>query len=303
MHGSTRVVLTRQVVRSYKKLSIRCSHGIRKQKSAMHFLSDVSARPSTGSSGNSLPNPSVLASLRQSQWFTRGWTLQELLAPRFLFFYDVQWRALGPRRKYTNLISEITGIDSDYLHGFDPAWTSNTRICIAQVMAWVSGRNTTRVEDKAYSLLGIFGVSLPMLYGEGRRAFSRLQEELVRTRDDQSIFAWEAQYDHGPTGMAVALTDSPDDFIRAPKGYQWISPSELPRRKPHTISSDGISLELLMLPVKPGLYHAFLNVGMLNFDPSHRLTSQGSSDTAKEGVMISMAVEFPSKRSALMDIS
>lgn len=235
----------------------------------------------------------VLEQFQKSQWFTRGWTLQELLAPKAMKFYDCQWRGMGSRTQHKDIISDITGIESKYLDGFDPAWTFNTQICIAQVMAWASGRKTTRVEDKAYSLLGIFGVSLPMLYGEGRRAFNRLQEELLRSRDDQSIFAWTAREDH-PT-MAIALTDSPDDFVRTPKAYRWLSPSEMPRRKPHIVSSDGISLDLLMRPVQPGLYHAFLNAGMINTELQHLLTPEYTDDIAEDGTIILKAIAFPIK--------
>ena len=64
--------------------------------------------------------------------------------------------------------------------------------CVAVRMSWASKRETSRVEDVAYSLLGLFNVNMPLLYGEGRKAFYRLQLEIVKNSDNESIFAWVA---------------------------------------------------------------------------------------------------------------
>jgi hypothetical protein len=76
-------------------------------------------------------------------------------------------------------------------------------------MSWVSKRNTTREEDIVYCLLGIFDINMPLLYGEGRRAFIRLQEEIMRRRVDYSIFLWQSTALHSTTGL---LCDSPQYF-------------------------------------------------------------------------------------------
>jgi Heterokaryon incompatibility protein (HET) len=120
-----------------------------------------------------------------SRWYTRGWTLQELLAPRRIAFYNRSWRKIGTRTMLHDEISHITGIDSIDLIRFGVRPTS-----IARKMSWIAKRQTTRVEDMAYSLLGIFGIHMPLLYGEGTNAFRRLQEELIKTSADRSIFAW-----------------------------------------------------------------------------------------------------------------
>jgi hypothetical protein len=106
---------------------------------------------------------------RKSRWFTRGWTLQELIAPSTIIFLNSEWQEIGTKSSLQWMISEITGIPSNILLGGDLESAS-----IAQRMSWASKRETTRVEDLAYCLMGIFGVNMPMLYGEGERAFIRL---------------------------------------------------------------------------------------------------------------------------------
>ncbi|KAH9213242.1 heterokaryon incompatibility protein-domain-containing protein, partial [Leptodontidium sp. 2 PMI_412] len=118
---------------------------------------------------------------RKSKWWTRGWTLQELLAPRKVVFYDCGWGEIGTRGYLQGLVHSITGIRD--LDNFMQA-------SIARKMSWASKRKTKRVEDQAYCLLGIFNVNMPPLYGEGQKAFERLQLEILKTSDDESIFAW-----------------------------------------------------------------------------------------------------------------
>ncbi|KAL7938450.1 heterokaryon incompatibility domain-containing protein [Trichoderma chlorosporum] len=121
-----------------------------------------------------------------SRWFTRGWTLQELIAPSEVVFFSIDWRYLGRKSLHKDVISRITGIDTSILAGSDPSL-----IAVARKMYWASRRTTTRVEDMAYCLMGLFSVSMPLIYGEGKKAFLRLQEEIIKTVDDQSIFAWQ----------------------------------------------------------------------------------------------------------------
>ncbi|KUJ21002.1 HET-domain-containing protein, partial [Mollisia scopiformis] len=119
--------------------------------------------------------------MAQSKWFTRGWTLQELLAPEYVVFYDENWDEIGTKASLADVIQRRTGIKD--LRRWEEA-------CVAQKMSWAAWRQTTRVEDLAYSLLGIFGVYMPPLYGEGNNAFLRLQLEIVNRSGDESIFAW-----------------------------------------------------------------------------------------------------------------
>ncbi|KAI1120963.1 heterokaryon incompatibility protein-domain-containing protein [Nemania abortiva] len=123
-----------------------------------------------------------------SEWFFRGWTLQELLAPPDMQFYDMDWTYIGTKTDLAGSIARITGIETRYLIG-----TENFgEACIAAKMSWMAQRTTTREEDMAYSMVGIFGITMTPQYGEGQGAFMRLQEILLSTyRFDESLFAWK----------------------------------------------------------------------------------------------------------------
>ncbi|OCK78529.1 hypothetical protein K432DRAFT_249189, partial [Lepidopterella palustris CBS 459.81] len=121
-----------------------------------------------------------------SQWWTRSWTLQELMAPRTLQFFDTNWTLIGDKASLAKEISEKTGIHEVCLRDSKEMFFKS----VAQRMSWASLREATRVEDLAYSLLGIFHVNIPLQYGEGKGAFIRLQQEIMRTTNDQSLFAW-----------------------------------------------------------------------------------------------------------------
>jgi len=126
------------------------------------------------------------ATLASDQWFKRGWTLQELLAPDEASFYDKDWCLIGNKKSLFDTLSSITGIEKAILRG-----TKTLSECsIAQRMSWAWDRKTSRAEDIAYCLLGIFDVNMPLLYGERGKAFIRLQEEIIRQSSDESIFAW-----------------------------------------------------------------------------------------------------------------
>ncbi|KAH8904977.1 HET-domain-containing protein [Coniochaeta sp. PMI_546] len=124
-----------------------------------------------------------------SRWFTRGWTLQELVAPFAVVFYNSSYELIGSRSDLARSIARITSIDQKYLHSPTLGRTSASPT-IAERMSWAAGRQTTRLEDEAYCLLGIFGVNMPLLYGEGANAFVRLQQEIIKSTEDQTIFAW-----------------------------------------------------------------------------------------------------------------
>ncbi|EIW51940.1 uncharacterized protein TRAVEDRAFT_136475, partial [Trametes versicolor FP-101664 SS1] len=123
---------------------------------------------------------------RKSRWHTRGWTLQELIAPECVEFLTQTWQFLGTKLGLASTLEEITGVDVNILTG---RATLNSA-SVARRMSWAAKRETTRIEDQAYSLMGIFGVHMPPIYGEGNNAFLRLQEEIIRTIPDQTIFAW-----------------------------------------------------------------------------------------------------------------
>jgi hypothetical protein len=138
------------------------------------FLSDVPrADIDTTDQSQQLPWESAL---RTSRWFTRGWTLQELIAPTSVEFFSKNRTFLGDRKSLEQHICEITRIPSKALQGSPLAEFSLT-----ERMLWAETRQTTREEDMAYSLLGIFDIYMPLIYGEGRtNAVGRLQEAIDR---------------------------------------------------------------------------------------------------------------------------
>ena len=126
------------------------------------------------------------SAFRTSRWHTRGWTLQELIAPASLIFVSDDWRELGDRASMAELLQNITGIQAGvFTREKRPASFS-----VAIRLSWASKRRTTRVEDEAYCLMGLFGVSLPTNYGEGDKAFVRLQYEIMQHESDTSLFAF-----------------------------------------------------------------------------------------------------------------
>jgi len=154
-----------------------------------------------------------MVTMRRDPWFTRGWTLQELLAPTKIQFFGKCWNKItdAPNDKISDLeaalwkdISEITVIPIPALLSFNPG-TENIR----QKMVWASKRETTRVEDMAYCLVGIFGVTLSIVYGEGRRAFYRLQLEIMRHINDNALFIWQGQ----PSVYNSMFAAAPDCFF------------------------------------------------------------------------------------------
>jgi hypothetical protein len=122
-------------------------------------------------------------SFRRSRWFTRGWTLQELLAPPIVEFFSVEGKRLGSKTSLGQEIQEITKIPITALKGEQPL----SEFSVEERMNWAAGRTTTFEEDKVYCLLGIFGVFLALIYGEGEaHATLRLREEIQRRQEGQS---------------------------------------------------------------------------------------------------------------------
>ncbi|KAK5724497.1 hypothetical protein LTR15_004542 [Elasticomyces elasticus] len=151
-------------------------------------------------------NITDVTAFTENRWFSRGWTLQELLAPGSVLFYNHDTRYLGTKSDLAPLISHATGIHIPVIKGVERVIDAS----IARRMSWASARRTTRQEDTAYCLLGIFDVNMPLLYGEGQNAFKRLQEAIIRLSRDQSIFAWGLN-DHQPYLKSV-LAHTPSAF-------------------------------------------------------------------------------------------
>lgn len=143
-----------------------------------------------------VPSPDNEASIMKSKWFTRGWTLQELLAPKEVLFFDRYWQLIGTRSEMRLTVGSITKIQQAVLLRPD----SLRFISIANRLSWAAGRQTTRKEDQAYCLLGICGINMSLLYGEGSNAFLRLQQEIMKISNDTTLLMWDAV----PVGWAAS---------------------------------------------------------------------------------------------------
>lgn len=259
---------------------------------------------------------------KDSRWFSRGWTLQELIAPPQVIFYDYYWNTLGPRqgqtydsdgklieseRLFQESISQITGIPLSILcrnemggcglsnpgpNGFisgkshhiqdgrcadcshkDQFLIALNSLSIAQRMSWAAQRQTTRKEDQAYCLLGVFSVNMPLLYGEGDSAFLRLQQEIIKTSDDQSILAFHRAYS-GSSERGNLFAETPKHFtnsrITTPPKTAWREESR--RAQSHImITAKTVEVELTMFPCNkqfkyPGPQRIWLGLLDCSFD-------------------------------------
>ena len=231
-----------------------------------------------------------LPDITQCRWFKRGWTLQELIAPTDLVFFDQDWALIGSRRELSDQISRTTNIPKNVLNGQSmSSIRSLLNSCtISMRMSWAAGRTTTRPEDMAYSLLGIFDINMPMLYGEGSRAFSRLQEELIKESNDLSIFAWQTSRDpprrvfQGPGSIlrrsrAGILARKPNDFAN---GHKLIPSTYHEATAEFSMTNKGLKIEATLKEIGPGLF----------FMPLHHTWGlpKGGSSTASESVGIGL---------------
>ena len=190
------------------------------------YLSDVEGSLVCADSSKR-ETPAAQPRRAHSEWFERGWTLQELLAPNQIIFFDRNWQSVGTKAELAIDISRITGIEVPYLTGAKDFRSAS----IAKRLSWQAHRRTTEVEDMTYSLFGVLGVHLVPTYGEGRQAFQRLQAEILRTQKDESIFAWTAPAGGLPSHSRPWASD------------QWglLAPSPECFANSHDITVDGPS--------------------------------------------------------------
>ncbi|KAL8689838.1 MAG: hypothetical protein Q9218_004583 [Villophora microphyllina] len=154
---------------------------------------------------------------QEAAWFERGWTLQELLAPQHMEFYDRRWVSMGTRDSLADILHAKTGIAKQYLTG-----ASNFRhASVATRMSWMAGRTTAKVEDIAYAMLGLLRIHMEIHYGEGVKAFMRLQRTLMESSIDESIFAWTTP----SQGLKCYHIHYPQTSQWAPKDWGLLAPS------------------------------------------------------------------------------
>lgn len=206
-------------------------------------------------------SPATAATFQSCRWFTRGWTLQELIAPRRVEFYDKPWAFRGTKSELKDALLEVTGIDGEALENPDILY----RIPVAQRMSWAATRQTTRIEDMAYCLLGIFDINMPMLYGEGPRAFLRLQEHIVKEVNDLSIFAWTTPKNQTYQGIFA-------DDVSAFSGSSTIRHDEDISFSPDfTVTNKGLHVEAVITTRVPGGdYLMKLNCAQVSKDGSRK---------------------------------
>lgn len=199
--------------------------------------------------------------LEHSRWFSRGWTLQEMIAPREIRFYDANWVALGTKFDLLQELCDISGVDTTALRGGNLRFFS-----VARKMSWASRRQTTREEDIAYCLLGIFDISMPLLYGEGSKAFIRLQEQIIKEYDDESLFAWRSA---SPGHTSGILAPSPEVFSTSANIVPCLTPAAMQSMSgPITITSRGIRMEVPVERLEEGtvVYLVRLNCKAISLD-------------------------------------
>lgn len=170
-----------------------------------------------------------------SKWFRRGWTLQELLAPYKMIFYDCEWKELGSKDTLRSEISSATGIEWNHLVNPRDAST-------AQKMSWVSNRETTRTEDQSYCLLGLFDINMTPIYGEASKAFIRLQQKIAKKTDDESLFAWNDPDSGLPNTFTGMFAESPKFFAKSGNIVPVSLP--LPYRPPWSVTNRGLAISL-----------------------------------------------------------
>ncbi len=166
------------------------------------------------------------SAFRTARLHTRGWTLQELIAPSLVVFVSQDWKNIGDKVELAPLLEAITGIPRHVL----TRKTNFSSISIAERMSWASTRDTTRVEDEAYCLMGLFNVNMPTIYGEGRQAFRRLQHEIMKQSFDTSLFAWHRCLS-SETLRPLALQDMYQFFNTPPRLSGITSTSLLHHRR------------------------------------------------------------------------
>lgn len=207
-----------------------------KAQACYAYLSDVSEIEIRDELSTTL----VESTFHKSKWFTRGWTLQELLAPEFVTFFTREWKEIGTKLSLHAALSSITGIRSEILQGY--AMISSASV--AERMSWASRRITSRTEDVAYCLLGLFGVYMSPLYGEGKNAFIRLQLEIMRSTNDESIFAWITDNENTINNHGSLLALSPTAFKYSGDVRRTYFDSSRP---PFQMTNKGLRMELSLL--------------------------------------------------------
>ncbi len=225
----------------------------------------------------------------KSEWFDRGWTLQELVAPKVVCFFDQTWQLIGKKTELLDSLSRRTRIPRDVL-----SHAAKSSDCsVAQRMSWAADRVTTRVEDRAYSLLGLFDVHMPMIYGEREKSFLRLQQNIIAMCKDESIFAWAMEQSDDRTKTYSGL------YAPSPSVYRDCGSLVATAGSAGFTERNGeLLLTTELLPYTPGTYRAMLHCA----DPTRHKSRVGImiaqwQDGPSTGFVRVMRPNHPSQRS------
>lgn len=225
----------------------------------------------------------TVAKIMMSKWFTRAWTLQELIAPHIVDFYDAKFERLASKQDLADQIEQWARIPVNVLR--HPQHLREYPVAVR--LSWAAKRDASRLEDVAYSLFGPFEVNLLLIYGEGTRAFTRLQEEIIRQSYDHSIFAWTARAtpissnnDGGVSQQLLLLASSPADFEDCQNIICFEDETDL---RPYAITNFGLEIELQIFPYTLDTYVGLLACG----SHSHQGKQQCGILLAKESARAS----------------
>ncbi|GAB7360740.1 hypothetical protein MBLNU230_g0614t1 [Neophaeotheca triangularis] len=221
----------------------------------------------------------TLSAFQDSRWFTRGWTLQELLASPRIIFFGSDWCELCSLGDVASYVSFTTKVPVEALNHQKPL----KEYSAAQKISWMAERTTTRLEDMTYSLFGICDVSFSANYGEGAQAFRRLQQKILM-KGDLSVLAWQPSRD-----TSELFATSPTDFL----GKGWIEPRPLQSGGPElSLSSAGLIGYMLLSTELDGIVTAFLGFGVQECpEQSVGIFLRKIDDTVSEYRMVSIPNE------------
>ncbi|OAG07547.1 vegetative incompatibility protein HET-E-1 [Paraphaeosphaeria sporulosa] len=211
------------------------------------YLSDISSSPLSNTEEPKSPWPWE-SDFRKCRWFTRGWTLQELLAPSSVEFFSQEGERLGDRNSLRRLIHEITVVPESALEG-----APLSQFSVNERLSWIEHRQTKLEEDRAYSLLGIFGVYVAAIYGEGTAsAFQRLREEIGKLEQ-----CMQDLHLTDPRDDKKRIEDTKGGLLEA--SYRWIlENSDFQRWR------DDEQSRLLWIKGDPGKGKTMLLCGIIN---------------------------------------
>lgn len=214
--------------------------------------------------------------LTGSEWFDRGWTLQEMIAPRAVSFFDQGWSLIRTKIDLVLDLSRKTRIPEGVINN-----TIKPSACsIAQRMSWAANRRTTREEDRAYSLMGLFDIYMPMIYGEREKAFLRLQQQIIQKSKDESIFAWDMEFPGNTQAYSGLFSPSPLAYANCGDIIQTSG------SRGFSENNGELSIWSRVFPHSPETYVTTLNCTDRAFPESRTFILIGNTSTEGESVRV-----------------